>query len=120
MIGVYHSVKEFTDKAFKVSHPFDGHTAITGDLIVAAFNLLVQGPAEIQRRRMETFQRYRKLKDDIASKEDELHKAVKDPSRQKVIEGKCALLLKAMAKDAGIKDLNLAKHLVAGTDLVTR
>jgi hypothetical protein len=52
-IGIAWSPKEFLDECVKVTHPFDDKVGLDDDIVVAAFRLCIQSPAETARSRLE-------------------------------------------------------------------
>ena len=111
-------VKEFTEKAAKLRHPFDNEESVTDDLIKAAFDLLTKGPEMIAMRRASTMKHYEDLSKKWSREESMIHSKIASEKRREILKDKKMWLLGKMCKDAGIKDGLLTHHLATGVPLV--
>ena len=117
LVGTYRSGLQFLHEALRLQHPFDSADSLSDDIKRAIFQMLTQGPSEMQRWREATLGYYRERVAQLDAQEAELHGRLSE-ARQKVIQGKRILLFNEMARDAGLEDPELFHCQVVGSSLV--
>eukprot|EP00435_Cladocopium_sp_Y103_P019275 s793_g4.t1 len=116
-IGIYRRPTEFTEEAFRLSHPFDDSSWLEDDVKRNIFDLLTLGVTEMQKRRAATFQYYESRAATLQDLEDIYHRSMK-PHRAALVEKKKFLLLVEMCRDAGVDDPGLFDLLFSGASLI--
>ena len=115
-IGVYRSPEAFVEAAKDLEHPFDSSATLADDLKANIFSLLTDGPEKIMEHRERNFAYYEQRKQQLESREKELHAALPE-HREIVVRDKQILLFQEMCEDAGIHDGCWGQLLLGGASL---
>ncbi len=118
-VGIFHTPEEFTDKAFKVVHPFDSSTTVSDVAKRNMFWLLTHGKDEVRAYREDVFSGYERMASELADREAVLHSHL-DPYKQMILKKKRLLLFERMCIDAGVQDEGLTELMVAGVKMTGR
>jgi hypothetical protein len=114
--AIFHTPEEFIAAASALRHPFDGSSSIQDDVLKAVFDLLVEGPSELQRCREDTFRYYEGLAGAYEEFDNEVRSRM-DANRSLLLRDKKLKLFGQLCKDAGIVDESLLATLVNGVRL---
>ena len=117
-IGIFHTCKQFLEKAFALVHPFDSSAGVNDDVLFAAFSILTEGPDEIKRLRDSRIFAYEQLARNECDYADSVICNAMPVERRRFVQSKRVNLFKQMCEDAEYNDPLLAHLLVVGVDLV--
>ena len=114
--GVYRSPEVFVREAKQLDHPFDTARALPDGLVRVLFDLLVQGPVVVMRRRLEKIRLWRQWAVELEGEERALKQKL-EPSVRRVLGGKRLCLLKRIAESLDWPDKQLHHDLEVGFKL---
>ena len=114
--GVYRSPEVFVREAKQLDHPFDTARALPDGLVRVLFDLLVQGPVVVMRRRLEKIRLWRQWAVELEGEERALKQKL-EPSVRRVLGGKRRCLLKRIAESLDWPDKQLHHDLEVGFKL---
>ena len=115
--AVHWSVNEFCNLARQVKHPFDEPPRLPDDVIVAAFNMVVYGPAKTGARITQKVKHWTARAMQLKTKtEERLHSTV-PLRRRKLLKSKRNLLFREMLEEAGHPDLQVGEEVINGFNI---
>ena len=115
--GVFHSPREFIDKASLVVHPFDVFHTVPDCMLEVIFRNLTLGPGEIAMRRAQKLKDWLKVASKLAPLEKELHDSLEEGVAA-VLKGKRILLLRHIAHDIKWQDMDVFDEMCQGFRIV--
>ena len=115
--GVWHSPKEFLDRAQQVNHPMDGPDYIHEVTLKAVGKVVESDPIELAKKRLAEVFRLRQLTNELKDKEASL-KATMEPDVAKCVKEKQILLFEYVLQQLGFWDMGVVDLVRRGVPLV--
>ena len=115
--GVYRTPEEFLQAALDAKHPIDFACSVPEVLVRNIVKVLNDGPKLVNARRKLEVLKVKRLAQQLAADEDQLHKQL-NPELARVLEGKNLLVWKELMKQTGFNDPSLFDEMVSGFKLV--
>ena len=115
--GVWHSPREFLDKAQQISHPMDGPEYIHEVTLKAIERVVDTDPIELAKKRLAEIFRLRQLSNELKDKEAAL-KATMEPDVAKCVKDKHISLFEYVLQQLGFWDMGVVDLVRRGVPLV--
>ena len=117
VFGIYFSMVEFYNNSLTVQHPFDDFMHIPDILLECICDILVLGPVEISKRRLQTIKELKDLRISLEAEEAKLHMNIPSHIRT-ILASKQLLMLERLAGTINWPDEKLHDEIRNGFRLV--